>query len=138
MDTTQQILDEARKLGKLIKEQDAAKKLDQAIEALKGDQDAQRVLNDYNRLAAQIAEKEQANKPIEVEEKYQMQELHKSVIMNKVLQDFQVAQMDYADLMRKVDEAMSGGIAPGAGGSADGKKNSSGETSGGDESPIIQ
>jgi cell fate (sporulation/competence/biofilm development) regulator YlbF (YheA/YmcA/DUF963 family) len=108
MATTQEILSAAEKVGKLIASHDTARKLEAAMGRLQADVDAQRVLNDYNRHLQKLGEKEQAGQPIEVAEKQQLEKLQNAVIRNAILRDFQMAQMDYLDLMRKVDEAMAG------------------------------
>ena len=59
--------------------------------------------------AAVIAEKEARQQPIEVEDKRKLEQLHQKVIEHPLLRDLQVVQMDYLDLMRKVDEALRGG-----------------------------
>lgn len=108
MPTTQEILDAAQKLGKLIASHDSAQKLEQAARKLQGDVEAQRILTDYNRQLEKVADKEAHGKPIEVDDKRQLEKLQASVVRNAVLREFQVAQMDYLDLMRRVDEAMAG------------------------------
>jgi cell fate (sporulation/competence/biofilm development) regulator YlbF (YheA/YmcA/DUF963 family) len=108
MATTQEILSAAREVGKLIASHDIARKLESAMSRLQGDVEAQRVLNDYNRHLQKLGEKEQSGKPIEVSDKQQLEKLQNAVIRNPLLRDFQMAQMDYLDLMRKVDEAMAG------------------------------
>jgi cell fate (sporulation/competence/biofilm development) regulator YlbF (YheA/YmcA/DUF963 family) len=108
MATTQEILSAAREVGKLIASHDIARKLESAMSRLQGDVEAQRVLNDYNRHLQKLSEKEQSGKPIEVSDKQQLEKLQNAVIRNPLLRDFQMAQMDYLDLMRKVDEAMAG------------------------------
>lgn len=119
MPSTQEILDDARKLGEKIAGHDVAKKLESALKALDGDQKAQRALNDYNRHLQSIAEKEQSGRPIEVEDKKKLRDLQNAVVSSPTLRDFQIAQMDYMDLLRKVDEAMTGEVdapIPGGGG----------------------
>lgn len=120
MASTDDILSKARELGELIQQHEAAKKLEDVLKRLEQDEQAQRALNDYNRHLQTLAEKQQQGKPIEVEEKQQLEQLQKQVVMNPLLRDFQTAQMDYVDLMRKVDEAMTGrtGGAGGAGAEA--------------------
>ncbi len=119
MANTQEILKAATDLGKLIASHEAAKKVEGAIGKLQADVEAQRLLNDFNRAVQAVSEKEAQGKPIEVADKHKLQELQNKVVKNAVLRDFQLAQMDYLDLMRKVDEAMSGqpGGAAGGGGS---------------------
>jgi cell fate (sporulation/competence/biofilm development) regulator YlbF (YheA/YmcA/DUF963 family) len=110
MATTQEILDAARALGKQIQGHDVARRLETALRALQQDVEAQRVLADYNRHLTALGEKESAGRPIEVADKRKLEELQQKVIMSPKLQQFQMAQMDYLDLMRKVDEAMTGEV----------------------------
>lgn len=108
MSTTQDILDAAKKLGIMISEHDIAKKVESVAQRLEDDRDAQRALTDYNRHLQALSEKEQQGKPIEVEDKHRLQALQNAVIRNPLLREFQTAQMDYVDLLRKVDDTMTG------------------------------
>lgn len=107
MATTEEILDAARQLGKLIGSHEAAKKFADVMGHLREDDDAQRLLNDYNRQLSTITEKESAGTPVEVEDKRKLESLQTQVMTNDVLRDLQMVQMDYVDLMRRVDDAMS-------------------------------
>lgn len=113
MATTEQIIAAATDLGKQIADHDAAKKFDTAVKTLESDTAAQRDLNDYNRFAAQIMQKQSEGKPIEVEDKRKLETLQKSVMTSTVLRDFQMAQMDLIDLLRRIDDAMLGSLGPG-------------------------
>lgn len=115
MASTDEILREATKLGQLISEHDSAKKLEDILSRLQNDQDAQRALNDYNRHLQALAQKEGEGKPIEVEDKRKLEQLQRQVVMNPILRDFQKVQMDYVDLLRRVDEAMTGQTSGGPG-----------------------
>lgn len=108
MASTQEIITAATDLGKLIASHDSAKRFEDVLKKLSQDVDAQRLLNDLNRHATKISQKEMQGQPIEVHEKHEIEKLRQSVARNAVLRDFQVAQMDYVDLMRQVDEAMAG------------------------------
>ncbi len=108
MANMQEILKAAGDLGKLIAEHASARKFEETVRKLQADVEAQRVLNDYNRHMSKVAEKEASGKPIEVEDKRQLEKLQAAMVRNPLLREFQVAQMDYLDLMRKVDEAMAG------------------------------
>lgn len=108
MSSTEEILRQARDLGRLIANHEASKKLEGAISRLHKDVDAERVLNDYNRIVAKLAQKEMEGRPIEVEDKRHLERLQRQVASNLLLRELQVAQMDYLDLMRRVDEAMTG------------------------------
>jgi len=108
MPSTPEIVQQARRLGEMIAEHDAAKKLDAAVAALEADIEAQRALTDLNRHMQLLDDKQQQGKPIEVEDKRKAETLRKAVIRSPVLRDLQVAQMDYADLMREVQSAIDG------------------------------
>ena len=108
MASTQDILKAATDLGELIGQHTAALRLQDAAKLLESDRDAQRAMVDFNRFMQEIQQKEATGQPIEVEEKHKIDALQKAVAQSLPLQNFQMAQMDYLDLMRQVDEAVSG------------------------------
>lgn len=108
MASTEEILQTAGKLGQMLATHPAAKKLEDVVRRLEADPAAQRVMADLNRMMQKLQEKEMTGQPIEVAEKRALDELQTAVIRNATLRDFQMAQMEYADLMRRVDEAMYG------------------------------
>ena len=106
--TTEEILEAAAKLGQMISEHPAAKKMEDTISKLQSDTEAQQILTDYNQTIQTLSQKEAQGQPIEVADKAKLGELQKKVAMNPNLRDFQMVQMDYVDLMRRVDEAIAG------------------------------
>ena len=112
MANTDEILRSATDLGKLIAKHKASIQLEDLVKRLRDDTDAQHILKDYNRQVQNISEKEQGGKPIEVEEKHQLEKLRAKLIQTPILRDFQMVQMDYLDLMRRVDEAIQSPITP--------------------------
>jgi len=111
--TTEQILAKATELGRLIADHPAAARMEQAVNKLESDLEAQRLLNDYNRHIQTVAQKEASGRPIEVADKHKLEQLQVQVISNPLLGEVQMAQMDYLDLMRRVDDAMTGHIEDG-------------------------
>ena len=114
MATTQDILDAAKSLGKLISTHPAAKRMDDLMKKLQSDREAQRALTDFNRHMQMLSQKEQMGQPIEVEDKRKMDQFQSAVAANLVLRELQMAQMDYLDLMRQVDDLVSGAEGEGA------------------------
>ena len=108
MANTDEILEQAQSLGKMIAGHKSVKKLEQMINQLQGDTEAQRVLNDFNRHLQTLEEKQSKGQPIEVEDKHKLEAAQLAVATNPVLRDFQMMQMDYVDLMRQVDVAIRG------------------------------
>ena len=108
MVTTQEIVDSAVNLGKLLAKHEAVSELEAVLKQFQQDVDSQRLFNDYQRHMAKMAEKEAQGDPIEVEDKRRLQQLQEGVIHNPILRQLQIKQMDYLDLMRRVDEAITG------------------------------
>lgn len=108
MASEQDILDQATKLGELIAEHDATKKLDSASKAFEADVNSQRAMTDYQRYAQTLQAKAQQGGAIEVEDKRKLEELQQAVITNPLLANMQKAEMDYLDLLRKIDSAIVG------------------------------
>ncbi|MEM9417479.1 MAG: YlbF family regulator [Planctomycetota bacterium] len=108
MSDQQAILDAADQLGQLIAAHPATQKLESLIKQLEDNTDSQRLMNDLNRHNQTLAEKQAKGEPIEVDDKRRLQELQQDVAMDPILRDMQLAQMDYVDLMRKVDERIGG------------------------------
>jgi cell fate (sporulation/competence/biofilm development) regulator YlbF (YheA/YmcA/DUF963 family) len=109
MATTQEIVQAAQSLGKLIAGHPMSQRFEQVVSKLRQDTAAQRVLTDYNRMAEKIGQKETAGQAIEVDEKRQLEKVRNEMIRNSLLSELQMAQMDYLDLMRQVDDAINGG-----------------------------
>ncbi|GAB4195109.1 MAG: hypothetical protein Kow00105_09360 [Phycisphaeraceae bacterium] len=108
MASDEQLIQAAKELGEQLKDNPKVKRLEAAVKKLKEDTDAQRALNDLNRHLNAVAQKEMSGQPIEVEDKRKLQELQNAVVHNLTLREFQLAQMDYVDLIRKLDEAIYG------------------------------
>lgn len=121
MSSDPKIIEQATKLGELIAEHASAKKLESATKAFEDDVTSQRAMTDYQRYAQALQQKAQQGSPIEVEDKRQLEELQQAVITNPLLANMQQAEMDYIDLLRKVDAAIVG-----AGGAAAEAKGASG------------
>lgn len=113
MSSTDEIVKQARKVGELLNEHDAAKGLEKAIGALQSDTASQRAMADFNRFGAELEQKAAQGQPIEVADKKKLESLQQAVVMNPLLANFQRAQMDYVDLLRKIDDAIVGKAADG-------------------------
>lgn len=113
MASEKDILEQASQLGELIAEHDTVKKLESASKAFEADIASQRAMTDYQRFAQSLQEKAQQGGAIEVEDKRKLESLQQAVITNPLLANMQRAEMDYLDLLRKVDGAIvaAGGAA---------------------------
>ena len=107
MADTEQVLEAARDLGVMIASTEQASKFEAAVKAIQQDTDAQRLMVDLNRHASLIMQKQAEGRPIEVQDKHKLEDLRGKVSTSITLCSFQMAQMDFLDLMRSVDEAIS-------------------------------
>ena len=108
MASTEDVIEQAEKLGELIAEHSVSKSMESAIKALQNDTASQRALTDLNRHASSLEEKAAQGQPIEVADKQKFEQLQQAVAMSPLLANFQRAQMDYADLLKQVDDAITG------------------------------
>lgn len=106
MANEQEIIELASKLGELIGEHTATKAMASAAKAFEADISSQRAMTDYQRFAQSLQQKAQQGGAIEVEDKQKLEQLQQAVITNPLLANMQRAEMDYLDLLRKVDGAI--------------------------------
>jgi len=102
----EEILSLARRLGEAISRHPRYIKLREADERVRADKAATDALDAYNKAAEEIARKEHAGRPIEVEEKRRLRSLQEAVAANETVKAFMVSQADYAEMMRKMNDAI--------------------------------
>lgn len=100
----------AERLGKAIAASSQATKLNAARKALEAEPETAQLLNDYNAQARKIGQLEDQQKPVEVDDKYKLEALHNKLAASQTFKDFTSAQVEYVDMMRKVNQAISRNI----------------------------
>jgi len=96
----------AGNLGKAMAESPQAVALRDARAALNGEPEVTQALAEYQQQAGKIAQLEREQKPVDVAEKHRLQELNDKLVASETFKKFTAAQVDYVDLMRKVNEAI--------------------------------
>ena len=94
----------ATRLGKAMAESPQATALREARTAMSNEPDLIQTLADYQEQAARIAQLEREQKPTEVADKHRLQELNDKLVASQEFKKFTAAQVEYVDLMRKVNE----------------------------------
>ena len=102
----EEIIQMAERLGKAIAASPQAVALHQASEALNAEKETVQVFQDYQQQARKIAETEDIQKPVEPEDKHKLEQLHKDLVAREAFKKFTAAQVDYVDVMRKVNDAI--------------------------------
>ncbi len=110
--TMTDIMDLAERLGKSIADSSQAKALRDARVELNQQPGILQLLQDFQAQSDKIAHLEEENKPIEVEDKRKLQDLHNQLVANDVFKKYTAAQMEYVDLLRKVNETLDAQLAP--------------------------
>lgn len=126
---TQQIIDAAEKLGKLITEHSAIARYAEAQKAIAGDPEASRLFQQFDQEVMALSQQEQSGQPISAAQKQKLQLLQQNIASNLKVKAFSIAQMELTELLRKVSAAWqkpvaeaqqsaktSGGNGPAAGG----------------------
>ncbi len=105
-DNFDEVLRLAGQLGEAIRRHPRYVKLREADDRVRQDKAATEALDAYNKTAHGLATKERAGQPIEVEEKRRLQRLHEVVAGNETVKAFMRTHADYAELMRRMNDAI--------------------------------
>jgi len=100
------IIELARQLGEAISNSNQAAALRSVRQEMTGQDELMKLMSDYEQQMDRISKLESEGKPVEVDDKRALRDLHDSLVSNPTFKKFNEAQMEYIDLMRKVNEAM--------------------------------
>ncbi|MHC4295332.1 MAG: YlbF family regulator [Planctomycetota bacterium] len=100
------IIELARRLGKAIADSPQGQTLTEARKAIDDEKNLQELLKDFQNQSQKIAHLEAEQKPVDVEDKHKLQELHDKLMGSEEFKKYTAAQVEYVDLMRKVNEAL--------------------------------
>ena len=101
----------AERLGKAVAASVEATKLREARKALDAASDVSKTLDEYREQSEKVARLDTENKPVEVEDKHKLRDLHEKLVSSEVFKQFTAAQVDYVDMMRKVNGALQSQLA---------------------------
>ena len=107
------IIQLAEKLGKAIAASKEAVNLRQVREAVSDEPGLAETLQEFGRQSEKVAALEAENKPVEVDDKHKLRELNDKLVANDLFKKYTAAQVDYVDMMRKVNEALQSQLADG-------------------------
>ena len=105
---TQQILDDADKLGQLVAQHPAVEKYKQAQKAVTDDADATRTMGEFERQLETLARQEQSGLPVTDAQRQQRQPFQPRIVSNIKVKVLNLAQVEFIDLLRKVNQAVQG------------------------------
>ena len=100
------IIDLAERLGKSIANSPQATTLHEARQAVSTEADLSATLQEFQTQAEKIARLEAEQKPVEVDDKHKLNELQSTLASSDTFKKYTAAQVEYVDLMRRVNEAI--------------------------------
>ena len=103
---TDQIMQEAEKLGQLVAQHPAVARYKQAQSSVASDPEATRLLSDFDRQLETLARQEQAGMPVTDAQRQQLESLQSRIVSNVKVKNLNMAQVDFIDLLRKVNQAV--------------------------------
>ena len=101
-----QIISLAEQLGKDIAQSPQAVGLRAARAELNKQADLLQLLKDYQAQTEKIARAEHEGKPVEVGDKHKLADIHGRLVASEVFKRFTAAQVEYVDLMRRVNDEL--------------------------------
>lgn len=106
------IIELAERLGKSIADSPQAQSFRAAQEEFNKNADAVQVYEDFQQQSEKLAGLEAENKPVEVADKHRLQELRDKLMADETFKKVSATQVEYVDLMRKVNAAMQKHLSP--------------------------
>ena len=103
---TQQILSEADKLGQLVAQHPAVEKYKQAQKAVADDAEANRAMMEFERQLDTLGRQEAAGMPITDAQRQQLEAVQSRIVSNIKVKALNMAQVEFVDLLRKVNQAV--------------------------------
>src|SRR5687768_3183346 len=127
---TDQIMQEAEKLGQLVAQHPAVGRYKQAQKSVAEDPEAGRLLADFDRQLETLGRQEQSGMPVTDAQRMQLESLQSRIISHLKIKALNLAQVDFVDLLRKVTQTIQRPLAdqPGGGAGAGGGTRVAGPT----------
>jgi len=103
---TQQLMDEAEKLGQLVAQHPTIARYKQAQKSLTDDAEANRLLADFERQIETLGRQEQAGMPVTDAQRMQLESLQGRIVSNLKIKAWNQAQVEFVDLLRKISQTI--------------------------------
>lgn len=138
-DSTSQndILDLAAKIGEMLAGHPATTKYKDAQKAVSTDPEAGQLLSTFERELMTLSRQEAQGLPVTEQQQQKLQQLQARIVSNLRIKALNIAEVDFYDLLRKVNQTMLRPIGGAAGGAAGGAGAQGGAAMGGGAGPRI-
>src|SRR5437899_640047 len=103
---TQQIMDEAEKLGRLVAQHPAVERYKNAQRAVAEDAEASRLLADFERTLAKLDQQAQAGLAVTDAQRDQLEALQGRIVSHIKVKALNMAQVEFVDLLRRITQTI--------------------------------
>jgi cell fate (sporulation/competence/biofilm development) regulator YlbF (YheA/YmcA/DUF963 family) len=101
---TAEILQQAEKLGQMLKEHPAVQRFKSAQKAVGDDPEASRLLGEFDRQLEALGRQEQQGRPITDAQRLQLETLQGKIVSHIKIKNLNLAQVEFVDLLRKISQ----------------------------------
>jgi cell fate (sporulation/competence/biofilm development) regulator YlbF (YheA/YmcA/DUF963 family) len=101
---TQQILQEAEKLGQMLKDHPAVQRFKAAQKAVTEDPEATRLLGEFDKQLEALGRQEQQGRPVTDAQRMQLESLQSKIVSHIKIKNLNLAQVEFVDLLRKISQ----------------------------------
>jgi cell fate (sporulation/competence/biofilm development) regulator YlbF (YheA/YmcA/DUF963 family) len=119
---TQQIMDEASKLGDLVAQHPAISRYRDARKAVEQDTDASRLMAEFDRQIEALSRQQASGMPVTDAQQQQIESLQSRIVSHLKIKALNLAQVEFIELLRKITQTIQRQLnlqeAPPAGGPA--------------------
>ena len=103
---TQQIMDEAAKLGDLVAQHPAIARYKDARRAVDQDPEAGRMLAELDRQIEALARQQQSGMPVTDAQHQQLESLQSRIVSHLKIKALNLAQVEFIDLLRRITQTI--------------------------------
>lgn len=103
---TQQIMDEAEKLGRLVAQHPAVERYKQAQRAVAEDAEASRLLADFERTLAKLDQQAQSGLQVTDAQRDQLEAMQGRIVSHIKVKALNMAQVEFVDLLRRITQTI--------------------------------
>ena len=103
---TQQIMDEASKLGDLVAQHPAVARYKEARRAVDQDPEANRLMSELERQYETLARQQQSGLPITDAQQQQLESIQSRIVSHLKIKALNLAQVEFIDLLRRVTQTI--------------------------------
>ena len=103
---TQQILDEASRVGDLVAQHPAVARYKEARKAVEQDPDANRLMAEFDRQLETLARQQAAGAPVTDAQQQQLESLQSRIVSHLKIKALNLAQVEFIDLLRRITQTI--------------------------------